>query len=89
MTWQRSLSALSASRTAPCRERPAEAVAIERDFPGWRVWISSLDRWWAVRQGPDARHDHNDPRPMTIDADDPGGLREQLGAICADDSRLG
>lgn len=78
MTWQRALSALPAIRAVPTRERAAEAAAIERDFPGWHVWISSLDRWWAVRQGPDARHDRNDPRPMTIDADDPCGLREEL-----------
>jgi hypothetical protein len=86
VTRQRALSALPAGRAIPRRERAPEAVAIERDFPGWHVWISSLDRWWAVRQGPDAQHDRNDPRPMTIDADDPLGLREQLATICGDDS---
>lgn len=78
MTSPRALPALPARRAGRRGEQVAEAVAIERDFPGWHVWISSLDRWWAVRQGPDARHDQNDQRPMTIDADDPGGLREQL-----------
>jgi hypothetical protein len=78
MTWHGALSAVPTGRTVPRRERVAEARAIERDFPGWHVWISSLNRWWAVRQGPDARHDRNDTRPMTIDADDPRGLREQL-----------
>jgi hypothetical protein len=34
--------------------REAAARQIERDFSGWHVWISSLGRWWAVRQGPDA-----------------------------------
>lgn len=78
MTWQHALSALPRYRAEPRREQVTEAAAIERDFPGWHVWISSLDRWWAVRQGSDARCDRNDPRPMTIDADDPGALRTQL-----------
>jgi hypothetical protein len=51
---------------------------IERDHPGWHVWVSSLGRWWAVRQGPDARYGRDDPRPMTIDADDAAGLSAEL-----------
>jgi hypothetical protein len=38
----------------------AEARQIERECSGWRVWLSSLDRWWAVRQGPDARNNPDD-----------------------------
>jgi hypothetical protein len=29
----------------PGLERVAEARQIERDFPGWYVWISSAGRW--------------------------------------------
>ena len=62
----------------PGLESAAAARQIERDYPGWHVWISSLGRWWAVREGPDARWSRADPRPMTLDADDETGLREQL-----------
>jgi hypothetical protein len=58
--------------------RLAEARRIEQDNPGWHVWVSSLDRWWAVRQGPDARYGRDDPRPMTLDADDAAGLSAVL-----------
>jgi hypothetical protein len=58
--------------------RDTARVAIEADFPGWHVWVSSLGRWWAVRQGPDARWSRADRRPMTLDADDPRGLRVLL-----------
>jgi hypothetical protein len=58
--------------------RAERARQVERDFPGWHIWISSLDRWWAVRQGPDAHHGRDDRRPMTVDADDAAGLRTVL-----------
>lgn len=61
----------------------AEATAIERDYPGWHLWLSDLNRWWAVRQGPDARHGKTDRRPMTITADDPAGLRALLAQVHA------
>lgn len=51
---------------------------VEHEFPGWHVWVSSVGRWWAVRKGPDARCSRNDPRPMTVDADDADGLTGQL-----------
>ena len=54
------------------------ARQVEHEFPGWHIWISSLDRWWAVRQGPDAHHGRDDRRPMTLDADDAAGLRALL-----------
>jgi hypothetical protein len=53
----------------------AEAGRIERDFPGWHVWLSSLGRWWAVRKGAGASYGRGDLRPMTLDAD---GLRDLL-----------
>jgi hypothetical protein len=62
----------------------AEARQIEADFPGWHVWLSSIDRWWAVRQGPDARWGSGgDRRPMTLDADDAAGLRALLAQMPA------
>lgn len=55
----------------PDLEHVTEARQIERDFAGaWHVWISSAGRWWAVRQGPDARWSRADSRPMTLNADD-------------------
>ena len=36
--------------------------------------VSNLGRYWAVRQGPDARCSHHDPRPMKVAADDAAGL---------------
>jgi hypothetical protein len=59
------------------------AQQVEREFPGWHVWISSLGRWWAVRQGPDAHHGRDDQRPMTLDADDAAGLRMLLARQAA------
>lgn len=56
----------------------AEAARIEREYPGWHVWLSSLGRWYAVRRGPKAAYGRGDLRPMTIDADDAGGLRDGL-----------
>ncbi len=53
--------------------------AVERDFPGWRVWRSQpAGTWWATRTGPDARCDREDPRPMTVDGADEGQLRAAL-----------
>jgi hypothetical protein len=60
---------------------PAEAAAIEADFPGWRVWLSDLDRWWAVRQGPDGVWTRGRTGPISLDADDAAGLRAQLAKV--------
>ncbi|GAA3214480.1 hypothetical protein [Actinocorallia longicatena] len=30
-------------------ERQATVQRIEADFPGWGVWRSDADRWWAYR----------------------------------------
>jgi hypothetical protein len=57
----------------------ADARQVEQEFPGWHVWVSSLGRYWAVRQGPDASFSRDDPRPMTIDADD----ADELAAVLA------
>jgi hypothetical protein len=62
-----------------CLERLAVMDAIERDFPDWHIWHSSIGRWWAVRQGRRARHDDPaDLRPLTVDADDADSLRAAL-----------
>lgn len=62
-------------------ERLEEMDHIEADFPGWHVWLSSIGRWWAVRQGPDARCGKDDPRPMTVSADRAAGLRAELASV--------
>jgi hypothetical protein len=56
----------------------AESAAVETAFPGWRVWLSSVDRWWAVRQGPDGVWSQGRRDPITVSADDLAGLRGQL-----------
>jgi hypothetical protein len=68
-------------------DRLAEMDAIETDFPGWHVWLSSIGRWWAVRQGPDARYGKDDHRPMTISADQAAGLRTELASVTAEAAR--
>jgi hypothetical protein len=51
---------------------------IAREFPQWTIWRSDAGRWWATRHQPlsDAQRDAG--FAMTIDADDPAALREQL-----------
>jgi hypothetical protein len=60
------------------QQASAEARQIEQQFSGWHVWMSNQGRYWAVRGGPDARYSRDDPRPMTIDGDDPDALRAAL-----------
>jgi hypothetical protein len=55
------------------------AADIEARFPGWHVWRSSADRWWATRTGAILHRDElGAGRVMTVDADDPQALRAQL-----------
>jgi len=55
------------------------AAELEAQFPGWHVWPSSAGRWWATRTGTVLDRDAlGEGRVMTIDADDPGTLHEQL-----------
>jgi hypothetical protein len=58
----------------------AEALAIEQDFPAWRVWLSSTNRWWATWQGPKAVWTRDGRVEITVDADDLPGLRARLAA---------
>jgi hypothetical protein len=52
---------------------------LEAEFPGWHIWRSSAGRWWATRTGPVLRRENlGTGRVMTVDADDPGALRDQL-----------
>ena len=61
----------------PGLDRAVGARQIERDFPGWHVWVSSAGRWWATRVGRSAWWGRETP-PMTVDADDAAGLRDEL-----------
>jgi hypothetical protein len=61
--------------------RLAEARQIEHEFSGWHVWVSNLGRYWAVRQGPDARYSRDDHRPMTLDGDSADALRAALADV--------
>jgi hypothetical protein len=58
----------------------AEAIAIEAEFSGWRLWLSSVNRWWATRQGPDVAWTRGVSIPITVSGDDLAGLRAQLVA---------
>jgi hypothetical protein len=52
---------------------------LEAEFPGWHIWRSNADRWWATRTGAvSRREDLGTGRVMTVDADDPVTLRDQL-----------
>jgi hypothetical protein len=52
---------------------------LEAEFPGWHIWRSNADRWWATRTGVVLRReDLGIRRVMTIDADDLRALRDQL-----------
>lgn len=51
---------------------------IAREFPGWTIWRSDAGRWWATRHQPLTAAQRDAGYAMTIDADDPEGLREQL-----------
>jgi hypothetical protein len=52
---------------------------LEAEFPGWHIWRSNADRWWATRTGAVLRRqDLGTGRVMTVDADDPSALRDQL-----------
>jgi hypothetical protein len=52
---------------------------LEAEFPGWHIWRSNADRWWATRTGAvPHREDLGTGRVMTVDADDPNALRDQL-----------
>jgi hypothetical protein len=57
-----------------------EGIAqLEAEFPGWHIWRSNADRWWATRTGVVLRReDLGTGRVMTVDADDPNALRDQL-----------
>lgn len=57
-------------------EVAAELSRIAGDFPGWRPRVSDAGCCWATRRGRQSA----DPewRAMTVDADDPGGLRQAI-----------
>lgn len=56
-----------------------QLAELEAEFPGWHVWRSNAGRWWATRTGAVLRReDLGTGRVMTVDADDPNTLRNQL-----------
>ncbi|MEO3813354.1 hypothetical protein ABGB17_30520 [Sphaerisporangium sp. B11E5] len=58
---------------------------IAREFPDWTIWRSDAGRWWATRHHPLSDAERKAGCAMTIDADDPAGLRlgllEQQGCM--------
>lgn len=54
-----------------------ELSRIAGEFPGWRPWVSDGGRCWATRRG---RRPADPPEwwAMTVDADDPDGLRKAI-----------
>ncbi|GAA1517460.1 hypothetical protein GCM10009677_58490 [Sphaerisporangium rubeum] len=48
---------------------------IAREFPDWTIWRSDAGRWWATRHRPLTDAERKSGCAMTIDADDPAGLR--------------
>ncbi|MDF5759291.1 hypothetical protein [Spongiactinospora sp. TRM90649] len=51
---------------------------IAREYPDWTIWRSDAGRWWATRHHPLSLTEREAGLAMTIDADTPEGLREQL-----------
>lgn len=51
---------------------------IAREFPDWTIWRSDAGRWWATRHHPLTAEQRDAGYAMTVDADDPEGLRAQL-----------
>ncbi|MER6174724.1 hypothetical protein [Streptosporangium sp. NPDC001681] len=51
---------------------------IAREFPDWTIWRSDAGRWWATRHHPLTSAQRDVGCAMTIDADGPEELREQL-----------
>lgn len=39
----------------------AQAASLRRDYPGWRVWVSTAGRIWAQRRMPDFTMDELPP----------------------------
>ena len=58
-------------------EVAAELSRIAGECPGWRPWVSDSGRCWATRRG---RQPVSPPEwwAMTVDADDPDGLRKAI-----------
>jgi len=59
------------------RRETFEAAHASVEFPGWHPWVSSGGRCWATRKGSRPA----DPPgwwAMTVDADDPQGLRAEI-----------
>ncbi|MCD0450595.1 hypothetical protein LO762_15550 [Actinocorallia sp. API 0066] len=57
-----------------------EAAHIEAEFPGWRVWRSGTDRWWAYRTSsqPLSIEQLRAGCRLLVQADTPAELRVQI-----------
>ncbi len=51
---------------------------IAREYPEWTIWRSDAGRWWATRHHPLSSAQREAGCAMTIDADEPEGLRQLL-----------
>jgi len=63
-------------KDAPVTEHDPQGliVAIETEYPGWRVWRTpDTGSWWASRRGPQWMCE-----PRTVAADNAEGLRAEL-----------
>ena len=65
----------------------AQAASLRRDYPGWRVWVSTAGRFWAQRRMPDFRMLGTlgaYVRPFEVydmvDGDSAGEVREKIAA---------
>lgn len=58
-------------------EVAAELSRIAVESPGWRPWVSDAGRCWATRRGRQPAHPPKE-WAMTVDADDPEGLRKEI-----------
>lgn len=56
-----------------------EAERLDAEFDGWHVWLSAAGRFWATRLGRiKPSHTRSAKWFMTVDADTPDQLRQQL-----------
>lgn len=72
------------SAAKPATERRQNAVRspmaiLQADYPGWRAWLSSAGRWWAVRLGSEPVQ-VPDGWAKTVDGDNEAKLRAALDA---------
>jgi hypothetical protein len=55
-----------------------EIAALRAAFPGWNIWRSDEERWWATRTGPLPPSRRPDGYSLTVTADTPLMLRAEI-----------